>query len=553
MASTRHQTSVTNEHGCDAGHPQRPSLIPVRRFSPVTLCGMWKGAGSLMGSPLEEDPTSMAAKTRFDPRALMEFAIEVMERSVPEPRTDGKIDPKVGAVLYKADGTIETACRGELRHGDHAEFTLLERKNRDAALDGSVLFATLEPCARGARRHPKLSCAERIVLARVKEVWVGIQDPDPTVARKGIGYLVRHGVTVHMFDRDLQDVIEKANKGFLAQATERAADIVEPPPDSARSPLEDKLPSAAVGDLSDAALEMYRSQARIRDAIHSEAFRRRLLRQGLLKEDAGALVPTGFGYLLFGEEPRTVMPQAGLLGAIHYPNGEIERREFDEPAVLIPEQVERWLRDKLPNVIDRSRIRRGERAPLPFEMIREAVINALVHRDYGIHGAKCQIVVSEHMVRVQSPGEPPPPITLEQLQDFSAPMLSRNPELHFVFARLGMAEEQGLGLASLRSRANELGLPQPRFRWEDPYLVLTLYRSAEGATKELGEDVLRALSRSERAGWEWLAARGSARSSEYAEANDIEVRTARRHLNHFEELGLVKKTGAGPTLQYEVN
>jgi len=72
----------------------------------------------------------------------------------------------------------------------------------------------------------------------------------------------------------------------------------------------------------------------------------------------------------------------------------------------------------------------------------------------------------------------PPPITMKQLQDFSAPMLSRNPEFHFVFARMGMAEEQGLGLASLRDRAKELGLPRPQFSWDDPYLVLTLYRSA---------------------------------------------------------------------------
>jgi len=63
-------------------------------------------------------------KKNFDPRKLMELAIEVMRQSVSEPRTDGKASPKVGAVLVKSDGTVETACRGELRHGDHAEFTL---------------------------------------------------------------------------------------------------------------------------------------------------------------------------------------------------------------------------------------------------------------------------------------------------------------------------------------------------------------------------------------------------------------------------------------------
>lgn len=156
------------------------------------------------------------------PRKLMELAIEVMRQSIPEPRPDGKVSPKVGAVLVKPNGDVETACRGELRHGDHAEFALLERKNRNAKLDGSILFATLEPCAKGSRRHPKLCCAERIYLARIKEVWVGIQDPDPTVARKGIGYLLRQGVTVHMFDRDLQEVIEAENREFLKQATDRA-------------------------------------------------------------------------------------------------------------------------------------------------------------------------------------------------------------------------------------------------------------------------------------------------------------------------------------------
>ena len=109
----------------------------------------------------------------------MELAVAVMKSSVAEHRTDGKTSPLVGAILVRPDGSVETAYRGELREGDHAEYTLLERKHRSARLDGSVLFATLEPCAPGARKHPKLSCAERIVNARIREVWVGIEDPIP--------------------------------------------------------------------------------------------------------------------------------------------------------------------------------------------------------------------------------------------------------------------------------------------------------------------------------------------------------------------------------------
>jgi ATP-dependent DNA helicase RecG len=489
---------------------------------------------------------------KFDSRKFMEMTIEVMRQSVPEPRPDGKASPKVGAVLVKPDGKVETACRGELRHGDHAEFTLLERKNRGNKLDGSTLFATLEPCAPGARRDPKVDCAERIRLARIKEVWIGIQDPDPKVARKGIEHLNNHGIKVHMFDRDLQEVIEKENKDFLAQAIERAAVEKKKPGEIVLSPLENKLPAAVLADFSDEALALYRERAKIAEVVGSDEFNRRLLQQGLLKEEKGRLLPTGFGILLFGKEPRRAMRQAGLLAAIHYPNGEQERKEFDEPAVMIPDLLEKWLKDKLPNVVDRSKMRREERPALPFEMVREAVVNALIHRDYDIEGGKCQVVVTEDTVTVRSPGKPPPPITLEQLQSFTAPMLSRNPGLHFVFARMGMAEEQGLGIGSLRDRAKELGLPLPRYTWDAPYLVLNLYRSTEAAAKTLDQEILKSLSKSEQKGWQWLVTQRTIAAQEYADAMNIPKRTAQNHLKHFTELGLIKLTGSGPATRYEV-
>lgn len=484
----------------------------------------------------------------------MERAIEVMRQSVAEPRADGKASPLVGVVLWKPDGTVETACRGELRDGDHAEYTLLERKNRDSKLDGAVLFATLEPCAPGSRRHPKLGCAERIVLARIKEVWVGKEDPDPTVDRKGIKYLQDSGVTVHMFDRDLQETIADANKAFLAQALERAA-AARAERKTKRvtlSPLEAPIAIADTDDLSTEALEQYRNVAKIDDAIGSDGFNRRLVQQGLLKQDDGHWTPTGFGLLLFGREPRTVMPQAGLLGTIHFPEGNEEPRDFDGPQVLAPGLAMQWLRDKLPNPIDRSAARRREAQEPLFELAREGIVNALVHRDYAIEGAKCQLVVTPDTIVVKSPGAPVAPITLEQMQSFSAPMLSRNPVLHYVFARMELAEERGLGLKSMRNDAQRAHLPLPKYTWEDPYLVLTIYRSESGAVGSLDAETLASLNKAERAGWQWLTTRETATSAEYAGALKVPNRTALNHLKHFTDLGLVRKEGSGPATRYEV-
>lgn len=495
----------------------------------------------------------MPTKAKFGPRKLMELAVEVMRESVVEPRADGKASPRVGAALWKPEGTIETACRGELRQGDHAEYTLLERKNRSARLDGAALFVTLEPCAPGSRHDPKLSCAERIVNARIKKVWVGITDPDPKVDRKGIRFLQDSGVAVRMFDHDLQEVIQEENREFIAQALDRAAAArSERPKAPALSDLEGAFANTAVADLSPEALGQYREAAGIGAKVGTAAFHRRLAQQGLLVKADGRWTPTGFGLLLFGKEPRVAMPQAGLLGTIHYPDGKEETRDFDGPQILAPEQALQWLRDKLPNPIDRSEARRKESNAALFELIREGIVNALVHRDYGIAGGKCHLVVTPDTVSVKSPGAPVEPITVEQLQSFNAPMLSRNPALHYVFARMGMAEERGLGLKSMRSVAQRAGLPLPRYTWENPYVVLTLLRSKEAAVSTLPPSVLAVLSHSERAGWLWLAARGKAKSSEYAKAMQVEDRTGRRHLTRFLELGLVRKISSGPSTEYEV-
>jgi ATP-dependent DNA helicase RecG len=489
---------------------------------------------------------------KFSPRELMERAVEVMRDSVCEPREDDKASPKVGAVLFKADGTIDTASRGELRYGDHAEYTLLERKNRDAKLDGSILFSTLEPCAPGARAHPKLSCAERIVLARISEVWVGIEDPDPTVDRKGIKYLQDNKVPVHMFDRDLQEIIQAENEAFITQAHERAAAEEEEAEEVLLSELEAPVAGSLFDDFSREALLEYITRSGMQETVASSAFRKRLTRQGIVQESDGKLTPTGFGVLLFGQEPRVVMHQAGLLGTIHYPDGTEETRDFDQPLVLIPDLVEEWLRNKLPSVISRDQMRRVDVPALPFKMVREAVVNALIHRDYDIEGAKCQLIVDEHTVVIMSPGPPPPPITVQQLQSFNAPMLSRNPGLHYVFARMDLAEERGLGIKSLKAQAEQAGLPLPKYAFNNPYLVLTLYRSPTGAVRAVWEETLQSLSTAEKTGWEWLTTRDVVTSAEYAEAMGIPSRTALNHLKHLTEFGLLRRMGGGPSTRYEV-
>jgi ATP-dependent DNA helicase RecG len=491
----------------------------------------------------------MPAEGKINSRSMMKKAIEVMHQSVPEHRPDGSPSPSVGAVIVRPDGSIVTAARGELREGNHAEFILLERKCPGERLDRCTLFTTLEPCL--DRNKPKCGCARHIVSARIKEVYVGLEDDNPRVAGKGIEHLRRHGVTVRMFDRDLQDEILSENQEFFAWARRQPERPKEEP--IKLSKYEDPVTAVALEDLSQQALERYGSKAGLTPEVGSQEFLRILRQQGVLVGDGDVATPSGFGLLLFGKQPRNAMPQAGLLARADLPDGSSSRKEFGQALVLIPDLLERWLKTVLPSTIDRSHMERKEEVDLPFDMIRESVVNALIHRDYDLAGQKCQFVVNADTITVKSPGGPIPPVTLDELQSFTAPMKSRNPVLHYTFARMGMAEEQGFGLEkSLKGQAQRLNLPLPTFALAGDYLVLTIYRSRESAVSTLPSQIREQLSKSELAGWVWISKRNSVATSEYEEAMKIPNRTAKNHIQKLTKLGLLKMTGAGKATRYEV-
>lgn len=144
------------------------------------------------------------------------------------------------------------------------------------------------------------------------------------------------------------------------------------------------------------------------------------------------------------------------------------------------------------------------------------------------------------------------PVTVEQMQAFTAPMYNRNPKLQFAFGGAKLVEGRGFGMRTFGEAAAKHGLPVPKYAFDGLYLNLTIYRHARAAVDALGVAMLDKLSKSERSGWEWLASKGNAKSSEYAAAMKVDDRTARRHLNHFHKLGLVGKTGDGPSTEYQI-
>ena len=502
----------------------------------------------------DDGGVNAAREDKFDPDRLMRLAIEEMHKSVPERRGDGKVPPLVGAVLWFPDGTIVTAHRGEFRDGDHAEYTLFERKLHNRRLDDAVLFTTLEPClVRSPERTP---CAKRVFLTRVNTVWIGMEDPDPTVEGRGREFLLEKRIEVERFPDELFREIRDANAEFYQQATQRS-DVAHTVPAEGvtLSSFEKPESRVAVANLDPEALERYRDVKGISDAADSPEFLEHLAHLGALHvDDRGLSRPTKFGVVLFGKDPQTLYPMTKVLLKIRHANNGIETPPaFEGPAILLPDRIVDHLRGTLPKIIDRSRATSRDVDALPYGAVREAVINAIIHRSYetDYEGVQTHVEVSPETVVVKSAGSPKAPISLEKLQGLTAVPVARNPTLQSAFARARLAEGQNHGMETFRGLASA-GLPRPTYTLDDPFLVLTLYLTPEAAISGLPANVLEQLSESAKRGWAFLSSRESVTSTTYVAAVSVSEATALRHLRLFVRLGLATREGKGPSTRYRV-
>lgn len=485
----------------------------------------------------------------------MEMAIDAMSRSRPEPKDDGSAPLFVGASVLFPDMRTDSASRGEYRAGDHAEYTLLERKHPTDLFDGAVVFSTLEPCAgKHARSEGKTPCAQRLIEARVKTVWMGIQDPDPTIAGVGKKLLEDAGVLVEVFDPDLQERIRALNQEWIEQADRRAALVRAAEMNDETTPTKEVLMAAAGAtwaDLDLTALERYRVDAKMEvPSIRHADFKVVLSQLGWLAlgEDKRTYFPTDLGVILFAKEPRRFNPSSLVKLSFEYgPDTEPDLKDYAGPLMLFPDALDAWLRKVLPTtqMTDR-RVIRGNFAEVAFPWIREAVMNAVVHRDYTIANAKVTATISQDVITVTSPGRPIDSIGLGKLNGFRAPSLSVNPKIHYAFNTLGAVEERGRGMKRLQGIVNA-GFPRPRYIYEDPYLTLTIPLTVEaGVAAELlvlDPETTGHLSPAELRGLAYLVSNPRATNKLYATTVGVSIPTATRHLTGFETAGFVARAG----------
>ncbi|OJV56343.1 MAG: hypothetical protein BGO31_14745 [Bacteroidetes bacterium 43-16] len=252
--------------------------------------------------------------------------------------------------------------------------------------------------------------------------------------------------------------------------------------------------------------------------------------------------------LLFGLSPTRFLAQCRIRITV-LPEGKTGNRYED--TVLIEdnlftsfERISDYFRKNLPMIseFNNDNWNRINREKFPSDALDEAIVNAMVHRDYGDMSGDITINIYPDKIEIINSGEIPPDIIKGKSTIEAHHSVLRNPTIAHMFYLRGKMEKLGRGLSLIKERFVDLGLQTPEWSTQSGYTTLTLYGVPKAI--EINERMHIFLKQ--------LDAKKKFTRDEYMEffKDEIKERTARLDLQKMADGGWLSKMGDGPTTHY---
>jgi ATP-dependent DNA helicase RecG len=262
----------------------------------------------------------------------------------------------------------------------------------------------------------------------------------------------------------------------------------------------DPVPRASAADLDTDRVAVYLARIRRRSpAFEKTENERLLLRLGVLTVDAdGDVRPTVAGLLCFGEYPQEFFPQL-FVSFVVLPRlrmgetGPDGRRFLDNATItgpipaMVAEVVAVAIRNMRVGAIIVG-IGREDRYDYPLDVIRELVVNALMHRDYSpdARGAQVQIELYPDRLVIRNAGGLYGPITIADLGSAEHRSTSRNQTLAALLADIEipgshgemLCENRGSGLLGVLAELRRVGMSPPEFHAPPSHVTVTVPQHA---------------------------------------------------------------------------
>jgi predicted HTH transcriptional regulator len=253
--------------------------------------------------------------------------------------------------------------------------------------------------------------------------------------------------------------------------------------------------------------------------------------------------PTHAAVLLFGKEPQRFLLTSEVK-CMHFHGTTVSKpipsyQIYKGTVFELVDQAVDFVLSKINRHIGtrESSVQAPATYELPKEAVAEAIVNAVVHRDYTSN-ASVQVMLFADRLEVWNPGELPPSLTPERLRE-PHPSIPRNPLIAEPLYLARYIEKAGSGTLDMIERCGKADLPTPDFEERAGQFVTTLWRDW------LTDEVLAGFHLNERQFQtvSYVKKTGRISNSEYQKLTGVSRATATRDLDELFRKGILKKIG----------
>ncbi len=279
----------------------------------------------------------------------------------------------------------------------------------------------------------------------------------------------------------------------------------------------------------------------------------------VVKEENGQACPTNAAILFFGKDPYEYISHheiriARFKGTTR--SEFIDSQEIKGPIYKMLDKVEAFFKrnTRLANKI--VEFKRVDIPEYPYEAIREAIINAIAHRDYKRRGAPIMVAIFDDRVEVSNLGALLPGLNIKTLEGRH---LTRNEVICGIFHETLDMERFGTGIGKMKYLMKKHGLPAPKLAEEGDFFVVKFYGPGDRildlvpSVPDHRQTDLKKLGLNERQikVLRLMVNEKKVFSNElYQEINKVSRNTALRDLRGLIKFGQIKTEGIGKATKY---
>ena len=309
--------------------------------------------------------------------------------------------------------------------------------------------------------------------------------------------------------------------------------------------------NATLDDLNLDMIKNYFKESKLTEQLNDAHFHKLLKKENFVADINNKLVPTVAGIALFGKHPSLELPHT-IIRADRYKGLDvsmwIDRADIEGNIFDLVDTAEKFMLKNIRTAYTPKGFNIDIKTEYPIEALKEAIINAVVHRDYD-NRESILIKMFDDRIEIWSPGELLRPLTISQLNDLTYSPKGRNKTIIDVFSRKKLMDKRGTGILRMNKFCDEWGLPKPEFMEQTGYFGI-IFRNPDYYTKVPEIKVSVKLNDRQKIIINYISRNKTVTNRQYCSVCKTDRVTAFRDLKELEKKGIIKKKSKGRSLYY---